>query len=79
MVRLSALAAKTRFGETLDKAHQGPVTIEKHGRRVAVLIAASEYDRLIALEEFKKDVHHAYRQGHLVLLRDRAKAGEQPE
>lgn len=52
MVRLSALAAKTRFGEALDLALQGPVEIEKHGRRVAVLLAAKEYDRLHALKMF---------------------------
>lgn len=50
MVRLSALAAKTRFGKALDLALQGPVEIEKHGRRVAVMISAREYDRLAALD-----------------------------
>jgi prevent-host-death family protein len=55
MVRLSALAAKTRFGEALDLALQGPVEIEKHGRRVAVLVSAREYDRLSALDALGLD------------------------
>jgi prevent-host-death family protein len=53
MKTLAAKEAKNRFGELLDTSRVGPVAIEKHGRRVAVMLSAEEYDRLEAME-------HAY-------------------
>lgn len=50
MPKLSANEAKARFGELLDRARQEPVTIEKHGRPVAVVISSEEFDRLQALK-----------------------------
>lgn len=50
MTRLSANAAKARFGELLDKARREPVTIEKHGRPVAVVLSTEEYEELEALK-----------------------------
>lgn len=50
MSKLSANEAKARFGELLDRARQEPVTIEKHGRAVAVVISSEEFDRLQALK-----------------------------
>ncbi len=44
----AAKDAKTRFGELLDTAQREPVIIEKHGRRVAVVLSATEYDELVA-------------------------------
>ena len=70
MVRLSALAAKTRFGEALDLALQGPVEIEKHGRRVAVLIAAKEYDRLCALKVFEPIAMRGAKDGRVAPPKD---------
>ena len=49
MRRIAALDAKNRFGELLDNAQREPVTIEKHGRPVAVLVSAQEYKDLEAL------------------------------
>jgi prevent-host-death family protein len=44
---MSAKAAKNAFGLLLDTARAEPVAIEKHGRRVAVVLSAEEYERLV--------------------------------
>ena len=49
MRSMAALEAKTRFGELLDAAQREPVTIEKHGRPVAVMVSADDYRELQAL------------------------------
>ena len=46
MKTMSAYEAKARFGQLLDAARNEPVTIEKHGRGVAVVIAKEEYDAI---------------------------------
>ncbi len=51
MKSMSAKDAKNGFGHLLDTARAEPVTIEKHGRAVVVVIAIEEYRRLIALDE----------------------------
>jgi len=51
MKTMSAKAAKNGFGLLLDTARAQPVTIEKHGRAVAVVLAVEEYQRLTALVE----------------------------
>ena len=43
MRHVAALEAKNRFGELLDSAQREPVTIEKHGRPVAVVMSAEQY------------------------------------
>lgn len=50
MRSIAALQAKNRFGELLDAAQREPVTIEKHGRPVAVLVSAKEYEELEAMK-----------------------------
>ena len=47
---VSSTDCKTRFGEYLDIVRDEPVTIEKTGRSVAVLISYGEYERLTTLE-----------------------------
>ena len=47
----TATEVKNRFGEFMDKAQIEPVTVEKTGRRYAVLIGFEEYSRLKALED----------------------------
>lgn len=47
----TATDVKNRFGEFMDKAQIEPVTVEKTGRRYAVLIGFDEYMRLKALED----------------------------
>jgi len=47
----TATDVKNRFGEFMDKAQREPVTVEKTGRKYAVLIGYEEYERLLALED----------------------------
>lgn len=46
MQTMSAKDAKNAFGLLLDKARAEPVTVEKHGRAVVVVISIEEYERL---------------------------------
>lgn len=50
MKTMSAKDAKNTFGLLIDLARSQPVTIEKHGRSVVVVMAAEEYERLKALD-----------------------------
>lgn len=47
MKSMSAKDAKNAFGMLLDTARAEPVTIEKHGRRVVVVMSVEEYERLV--------------------------------
>ena len=47
MKSMSAKDAKNAFGLLLDTARAEPVTIEKHGRRVVVVLSVEQYERLI--------------------------------
>ena len=46
MKSMSAKDAKNGFGLLLDTARAEPVTIEKHGRPVVVVLSTEEYERL---------------------------------
>jgi len=46
MKSMSAKDAKNGFGLLLDTARAEPVTIEKHGRAVVVVLSVEEYERL---------------------------------
>lgn len=46
MKSMSAKDAKNGFGLLLDTARAEPVTIEKHGRAVVVVVSVEEYVRL---------------------------------
>ena len=50
MQTLSARDAKYNFGRLIDTARAEPVTVEKHGRAVVVVLAVEEYERLKANE-----------------------------
>ena len=50
MTKMSANDAKARFGELLDKARREAVTIEKHGRPVAVMLSIEDYEELETLK-----------------------------
>lgn len=50
METITAQVAKTQFGELLMKAQREPVEISKHGKRVAVLMSAEEFDQIEALK-----------------------------
>lgn len=43
MKKISASEAKTHFGALLDQAQKEPVTIEKQGRPVAVILSFGTY------------------------------------
>lgn len=51
MQTLSAKDAKYQFGKLIDTARAEPVTVEKHGRAVVVVLAIEEYERLKAIEQ----------------------------
>jgi prevent-host-death family protein len=46
MQSISAKDAKYGFGRLIDLARAAPVTVEKHGRPVVVVLAIEEYERL---------------------------------
>jgi prevent-host-death family protein len=43
---MSAKEAKNGFGRLIDTARAEPVTVEKHGRGVVVVLSVEEYERL---------------------------------
>jgi len=47
---IAAAEAKNSFGKLLDLAQKNPITIEKKGRAVAVVMSMEEYERLEELE-----------------------------
>ena len=51
MQSMSAKDAKYGFGRLIDLARSEPVTVEKHGRPVVVVMAVEEYKRLCAAAE----------------------------
>ena len=54
MKNMSARDAKNGFGLLLDTARAEPVTIEKHGRPVVVVLSVEEYERFKGLEQDSK-------------------------
>jgi prevent-host-death family protein len=50
MRTVSSGDAKNRFGELLDTAQREPVTIEKHGRPVAVVLSVQDYEQIEAMK-----------------------------
>jgi prevent-host-death family protein len=51
---ISAKDAKYGFGKLIDTARAEPVTVEKHGPPVVVVISVEEYERLLAVEHSQK-------------------------
>lgn len=51
MKYMPAKEAKNRFGALLDMAQREPVTIQKNGRDVAVLLSLTDYERFEEVEE----------------------------
>ncbi len=50
MRSMSAHDAKARFGQLLDAARREPVTIEKHGRAVAIVMSKEDFDDIEAMK-----------------------------
>lgn len=55
MKAIAAKEAKNNFGEMMDTVQREPITIEKHGRPVAVVMSAREYKKL-KLEHLRVEV-----------------------
>jgi prevent-host-death family protein len=53
MKSMSAKNAKNAFGMLIDSARAEPVAIEKHGRKVVVVVAVEEYERLKAQDSVR--------------------------
>ena len=47
MKTFSARDAKNRFGYLIDTARQEPVSVEKHGRPVVIVLSVEDYERLL--------------------------------
>jgi prevent-host-death family protein len=45
MKSITALEAKTRFGEVLEAAQREPVSITRNGRPSVVIVSAASYER----------------------------------
>lgn len=58
MKKIASTKAKSNFGELLDTAQREPVTIEKKGRPVAVVVSIEEYkaSELLKIEALKRDL-----------------------
>jgi prevent-host-death family protein len=50
MRSMTAKDAKYGFGRLIDLARAEPVTVEKHGRPVVVVMAVEEFERLKMLD-----------------------------
>ncbi len=48
MRSMTANEAKKHFGELLDTARREPVSVQKHGRPVAVMLSVEDYENLKA-------------------------------
>ena len=58
MRSITANDAKKHFGKLLDTARREPVSVQKHGRPVAVMVSVEDYDELerIKHEHLKAEV-----------------------
>lgn len=50
MKTVTANEAKQNFGQVIDRALQGPVSITKHGRPSVVITSDAEYKELVDLK-----------------------------
>lgn len=55
MIHINATTAKNNFGELIDKALEAPVSIDRNGRSVAVILSHKTYEdffnKIEALED----------------------------
>lgn len=54
MQTITAKDAKNNFGNLIDQARHEPVTITRHGREVAVVVAAEDYQRMLSASIWDK-------------------------
>jgi len=55
MSELPVSQARERFAEVLEQARREPVYLTRHGRRLAVVVDAEEYDQMVAVLEDAED------------------------
>ncbi|WP_091738725.1 type II toxin-antitoxin system Phd/YefM family antitoxin [Phenylobacterium immobile] len=65
MKTMSAKDAKNAFGLLLDRALAEPVTVEKHGRPVVVVLSIEEYERLKRREDRRLTKTKTARSAHI--------------
>ncbi len=51
MKTINATEVKNRFGAVMDIALAEPLMVQKSGRSLVVMLSASEYERLMAIED----------------------------
>ncbi len=58
MKKIASTKAKSNFGELLDTAQREPVTIEKQGRPVAVVVSIEDFKKseLLKIEALERDL-----------------------
>jgi prevent-host-death family protein len=65
MKTMSAKDAKNAFGQLLDRALAEPVTVEKHGRPVVVVLSIEEYERLKRSDDRRLTKTNTARSAHI--------------
>ena len=62
MKTVAAKEAKTRFGQLMDDAQRGPVTIEKNGRPFAVVQSYADFEETqrLKLNVLRQGIEAAY-------------------
>lgn len=62
MKRVGAREAKNRFGQLIDDAQRGPVTIEKNGRPFAVVQSYADFEEAqrLKLSALQQGIEAAY-------------------
>jgi len=61
MKTITSTEAKTNFGALLNSAQRAPVTIEKNGHPVAVVMAHEDYEQYMQMKQ--RDLDEALRIG----------------
>ena len=56
MIVMSVAHLRSHLSEALAQVGNEPVTIERHGRRTAVLVGPEDYDRMVAALEDAEDI-----------------------
>ena len=51
MKTITSVEAQNHFGELLDSAQRGPITITRRGRPVAVILSARDMEEMTAVRE----------------------------
>jgi len=76
MLTMPSTKAKTHFGALLDTAQREPVTIEKKGRPVAVVISETDFKayQKLKLEALQSDLNDGIKQANQKQLVDQEEA-----